>query len=151
MGPEAVFSSTTDLTDPPTTWEGKLLGVVKTDTSSFNSESGTCLVVLGVTRATAGPDTPNSMVMREIVMKINGELVFPDDNKCDTEAIRGAGYDWLINMDVPLGTDFAFFDEFFIPGTDNAQPESVLYGQDTAGLDSTQFEPTILTAIPAPA
>jgi len=148
----SIFTGSSGLTTPATEWEGTLLGLVETGTSSFNSESGRCLVLLGIATATAGPtdSNPNSFLLPPISMKVGDEYIYPDDNKCDTEAIRSKGYDWLINMDVPVGTAYPFFSEMFLPGDSTAEPQSVILGNPVAG-DSAQFyEPTIITEIPAP-
>jgi len=155
MGPDAPFSSVSHLSDPATAYEGSLLGLVETDTSGSNKKLGRCLVLLGVATPTEGgsEQLATAYLMSEFWARVDSEWIVPERDGCDTEAIRAGGYDRLGHMEVPMGTPYAFYAEFFIPGN-TATPDLVSYGHKILGLGPEEFvyQPTILTEIPpAPA
>jgi len=150
----SAFSYTSELSDPATVWEGRLLGLVETDTSQWNDATGRCFVLLGVMTPTAGPPTEDANPSYLFLSADLGEdTVFDRPNDCDTEAILAKGYGPKLNGQVPIGTTWPFFTEFFVPGDSTAPIDSVTVGikPNEAGNGSAQyFEPTILTDIPAP-
>jgi len=151
LGPGATFSSSNQLTDPATVWEGALHGLIDSGPSEFNDETGRCLVLIGTATATSGPSGPaNSTTMRPLWVEFDNEWVLAEDNACDTTEAQAAGYDWLLNMNAPVGTPFAFFAEFFAPGNDSAKVTKIAYGNPVGDDSATLFDPTILTAIPSP-
>lgn len=146
------FTYSSGLTDPATVWEGTLLGLVETGTNrNFNQETGRCLVLLGVMTPSQAPEGGNaSPFVLPFSVRAGGSLVYPDNDKCDVEAIKGAGYGWFNNADVPVGTPYPFYAEIFLPGDSPAGLDSVMVGNPVGTGNAQYYEPTVVTEIPAP-
>lgn len=126
-----------------------MIGLVETGAARSNNEAGRCLVLLGTITPTVMEGLiSNSFSTPDMSMVVNGALVDSDVNECDVSAIEAAGYGWILNADVTVGTEYPFYSEFFIT-SDPAEPQIVVLGSPT-GNDGLYFAPTILDAVPAP-
>ena len=132
-------------------WEGFVSGFVETGKHRWNDDVGRCVVLLGTLTptsiedgaVTSGFSTPSVSLIAE------GRLIDDDVNECDTSDIEDAGYGWILNAEVTVGTVYPFYAEFFLPGDPPPEMEVIVLGSAT-GDDSLFYEPTILDTIPTP-
>jgi len=130
-------------------WDGRLFGLIETPASDFIEAPGRCFVVLGVLTPTAteegnvsdGFDTP------DIGAVSRGRYRRSEVNSCDTDAAEAAGFQWILNADVELGTPYPFFAELWVPG--GQQIQSVVLGPGT-GEGALFYRPGILAEVPTP-
>ncbi len=133
-----------------TTWEGYVLGMVETGPGVFAEDDGRCVMVLGVITptetagaVTSGFDTPSIGVISD------GRMINSVVGSCDDEAVRAAGYGWVLDADVTIGTGYPFFAEVLIPGSIPGDLQAIVIGS-ASGSDASFFEPTVSSEIPQP-
>lgn len=140
------FTYSTFLTD----WEGFVAGFVETGKGRFNDEVGRCLVLLGTITPTAIEEgaVTNIFSTPDFSLIVNGKLVDGEVNECDTDEVEAAGYGWILDAEVTVGTTYPFYQEFFLP--DPPGELEVLVVGSASGSDALYYQPTVLEAIPAP-
>ena len=131
-------------------WDGFVSGLVETGAGEFNDAEGRCLVLLGTLTPTSIEDgsVTNPFNTPSVSMIVGGELVDSTVGECDVDEIEAAGYGWILEAEVTLGTTYPFFAEFFLPAG-SAEPEVIVLGS-ASDSDALYFEPTLIEAIPAP-
>lgn len=135
-----------------TTWAGVPYGLVDTGTGGFNDEPGRCVTMIGTVTptsltagtTTSGFDTPRFTLISE------GRVIQPSGALCDVDEVADAGYEWILDAEVTVGTDYPFHVEFFLPGADgDTAIETVTVGNPSFE-DAVFYEPTVLEEIPPP-
>ncbi len=135
---------------PPTDWDGFVFGLIETETHPrFNNDEGRCLLLLGALTPTALAEglVSSAAAVPPISLVVAGVLVDDNRNECDTEAVEAAGYGWIREAEVAIGTTFPFYTEFFLPGDDPADPEVIVIGSAISD-SATIYQPTVLDALP---
>ncbi len=82
-------------------------------------------------------------------MIVDGRLLDDDVNECDTSDVEAAGYTWILDAEVTVGTAFPFYTEFFIPGDSPSEPEALVLGS-ASGDNALYYEPTLRDDVPTP-
>ncbi|MFP3882946.1 MAG: hypothetical protein ACLFWH_11605 [Actinomycetota bacterium] len=138
-------------TDSGTEWEGFVGGIVETGPGGFNDDPGRCLVVVGTITPTAIDDgtVTNIFSTPTFSMIVDGRLLDDEVHECDTTDIEAAGYSWILDAEVTVGTAFPFYTEFFIPGETPSEPEALVLGS-ASGDRALYYEPTVSAEIPTP-
>jgi len=133
-----------------TEWEGFVAGLVETGVGRFNDEAGRCLVLLGTITPTSIEEgtVTNMFSTPDFSLVVDGRLVDGEVNECDTDEVEAAGYGWILNAEVTVGTTYPFYQEFFLPGTPG-ELEVLVLG-NASGSNALYYQPTVLEAIPAP-
>jgi hypothetical protein len=130
-------------------WAGLMLGMVEVPTAEF-ADPGRCLVVIGSIRPTRSEGVISSGFFAPTISLISeGRVVDSTFAECDTSGLEAAGYSWILDAQVTVGTDFPFFSEFFFAGDTLPPVENILVG-DTASSNIIYFEATVLDATPPP-
>ena len=132
-------------------WDGFIIGMVATGLSEYNDLAGQCFLVLGTLTptsieegsVTSGFETPTVSVIA------GGQQIQSEVNQCDTSTAKAAGYDWILNAEVTVGTTFPFYDEIFLPGQTTPDIEALVIG-DPSTTEALYYEPTILPETPTP-
>jgi hypothetical protein len=131
-------------------WDGFVTGSVETAVDEFVDKPGRCILVLGTITPTAAKGATSDEFSTPPISLIAGGKVLEDTiGECDEKAVRAAGYGWILDARVTIGTAYPFFAEFFVPGKRPAELEAVVVG-DPTGSDALFYEPTILDTIPPP-
>lgn len=131
-------------------WDGKILGLVRTDVSDYNDEEGTCYLILGVltpTKLTEGLVT-NGFMTPQVSVLAEGRQIQPEASACDRRPAESAGYGWRLNAEVTVGTPFPFFEEIFLQATPPPEIEAIIVGQPSTS-EALYYEPKILSVAPA--
>ncbi|MFP4554908.1 MAG: hypothetical protein ACLFRT_13765 [Actinomycetota bacterium] len=138
-------------TDSGTEWEGFVGGIVETGPGGFNDDPGRCLVVVGTITPTAIDDgtLTNIFSTPTFSMIVDGRLLDDEVHECDTTDIEAAGYSWILDAEVTVGTAFPFYTEFFIPGETPSEPEALVLGS-ASGDRALYYEPSISDSVPPP-
>ncbi|MGI9602983.1 MAG: hypothetical protein ACR2QE_13940 [Acidimicrobiales bacterium] len=134
-----------------TAWDGTLYGIVDVDTAQFNDEEGRCVLVLGVLTPTnldrgvitSGFDTPAFGAVDSDGIAVDSTVA-----DCDTDGAEAAGYRWVNEATVTLGTPFAFYDEIFFEDDLDAGIQAIQVGSDAQ--DAIFYTGTALDSIPDP-
>ena len=134
-----------------TSWHGFVFGLVEAGLGMFNSDPGECLVLLGEITPTeissgsitSGFETPS------VSLVVGGVLVDSEVGECDTDVVEAAGFDWLLNAEVTVGTTYPFFSEFFLPEGTTGEIEAIVVGNPYSE-ESLFYMPTILPEPPTP-
>ena len=92
---------------------------------------------------TSGFETPTVSVIA------GGQQIQSEVSQCDTSTAKAAGYDWILNAEVTVGTTFPFYDEIFLPGQATPDIEALVIG-DPSTTEALYYEPTILPETPTP-
>ena len=121
-----------------TSWTGEISAVVSATVDQFADEPGRCFLVLGSLTPTAvdgltttGFDTP------AIGTLVGGRYV-PDSTRCETDEAEADGFDWILNAEVTVGTEFLFYAEIFVPEAFVGNPTHVIVGRQAD--DAAVFE-----------
>lgn len=133
------------------TWDGELIAVVETPVATFFDIEGTCLTVLGALTpteitegaATTGFDTPS------VDMIVNGRQLGSGFG-CDEDGLEAAGYDWILNAEVTVGTRFPFYQQFLVPSETVDAIDAVMVGSVFDDQILYYSVPNIGVEIPAP-
>ena len=133
-----------------TEWEALIDGLVATEVDSFADVPGQCFAVVGVITPTAivegtvtdGFDTP------DIGLIADGRSVAWNSFFCDDESLQANGYQDLTDAEVPVGTLYPYFVQFFVPGDGSATLDSVFIG-DSAEDNALYYDAALLDAIPS--
>ena len=133
------------------TWEGIVTGMVATPKAEFTDEDGECVVVIGNLTPTriGGGAVSSPYDAPTISLIVDGDLVDTNAFSCDTEELDDAGYDWILNAEVTVGTAFPFYISFLIPVGSTTEIDVVVVG-DPQSDETLFFAPTILDAATAP-
>ncbi|MDH3193663.1 MAG: hypothetical protein OEM40_05000, partial [Acidimicrobiia bacterium] len=132
-------------------WEGFVSGLVETGPGEFSDSEGRCLLLLGTLTPTAidegsvttGFQTPGISVIAD------GQQIQSEFGNCDTSIAEAAGYGWILEAEVTVGTTYPFYDEIFLAGATPPELETVVVG-DPSNSEALYYEPTVLSEIPAP-
>ncbi len=132
------------------TWDGELIAVVETEIATFFDIQGTCLTVVGAITpteltegvTTTGFDTPS------VDMIVNGRQIGSGFG-CDEDALEAAGYEWILNAEVTVGTRFPFYQQFLVPEGTTAV-DAVMVGSVFDDQILYYSVPNIGSEIPAP-
>lgn len=141
------FTYSSSLTD----WEGYVGAIVEAELGRFNDEPGRCLIVLGTLTPTSIEDgeVTNIFSTPDLALIVDGRLLDSEVNECDTDAVEAAGYSWILDAEVTVGTTFPFYAEFFISGDPPGEPEALVLGSASGG-GALYYLPTISPSIPPP-
>jgi len=126
-------------------WDGVIFGLVETELHEWNDEAGTCVVLIGEITptiidegiVTSGFDIP------DISIVVDGRLNSGGFSDCDTSGLESAGYGWIFDAEVTVGTAYPFYLEFFLP-EGNGQVELVILGSAYYDDDSLYYEPKVV-------
>lgn len=151
MGDPALSVFTYEESFSNAAWEGQLLGLVETGTNEFNDGQGRCVVLIGTITPTktdgavsSGYNTPNFSLIA------GGRLIESGVVECDTDAIETAGYGWILDAGVTVGTTYPFYSEFFLEAPDAEVVLEAVVAGNPSGSDAFYFEPTVIPDIPQP-
>lgn len=138
-------------TDYSGDWDGFISGMVETENHRWNEEVGRCVVLLGTLTPTSIEDgtVTTGFSAPSVSLIADGRLVDDEVNSCDTSDIEEAGYGWILDAEVTVGTAYPFYAEFFLPGDPAPEIEVVVLGSASSG-DALYYEPTIVDPIPTP-
>ena len=121
-----------------TSWTGRVSSVVDAPIDDFRDVEGTCFIVLGTITptvvdglVTTGFDTP------PVGALVDGKYV-PLSTECDPDDVEADGFDWILNAEVTVGTDFDFYVEVFVPASFSGEPTHVIVGDQQ--IDAAVFE-----------
>lgn len=130
VGPNATFTHDELFSD--TSWTGVISSVISAPTSQFNSQAGRCFLVLGELTptsvegtVTSGFDTPGIGVL------IDGRFFSASGGRCDAQNAENQGFDWILEAEVTLGTEYQFYTEVFIPDAIEGSPKRVVVGRES--------------------
>jgi hypothetical protein len=137
--------------DMGTEWDGFVIGLVEAGKGMFADGAGRCLLLLGtLTPTDLGDGAVSSAFSTPTVSLIDrGRLVDSTGGECDASAAQAAGYGWILEAEVTVGTVYPFYVEFFLPGEGSLDLEAVVVGYPS-GAEALYYEPTILNTIPIP-
>ena len=62
----------------------------------------------------------------------------PDSTRCETDEAEADGFDWILNAEVTVGTEFLFYAEIFVPEAFVGNPTHVIVGRQAD--DAAVFE-----------
>jgi hypothetical protein len=132
-------------------WEGTVLGMVETPLSSYNEEKGRCLLAMGTISPTAidAGIISSGYMAPTVSLLADGKVVDSETGQCDTSTADAAGYRWLLDASVTVGTTYPFYVEFFLGGATPATPQVIVLG-DAHGSDALFYAPTLLPSVPSP-
>lgn len=133
-----------------TAWEATIDGLVPTTVDSFADVPGRCFAVVGVITPTAigedaavtdGFDTP------DIGLIAGGQAMPWNSFFCEDDLLQANGYQDLTDAEVPVGTAYPYFVQFFVPGDESVPLDSVFVG-DSGDDGALYYDAALLDAIP---
>lgn len=127
--------------DDATVWDGTVDQVIEVAQDEYSTDTGRCFVVLGTltpTRLPAGETVSNWLDTPYVELLVDGR-VQDTYGFCDVAAVEAAGYEWLLDAEVTVGTTFAFYEMITVPETLTSDPEAVLVGngETSVTVDAT--------------
>jgi hypothetical protein len=134
-----------------TTWDTETMGLVGTKRGQLSGdEPGTCYLLLGILTPTeitdgaisSGSNTPSFGAIAA------GKYVEDSVGECDDTNAEAAGYGWILDAEVTVGTPYPFFSELFIPGKPSVAIEVVVAGQPTNN-EALYSTPDVIPKIPS--
>lgn len=133
-----------------TEWEALIDGLVPTEVDSFADVPGQCFAVVGVITPTAIPEgtVTDGFDTPDIGLIADGRSVAWNSFFCDDELLQANGYQDLTDAEVPVGTLYPYFVQFFVPGDGTATLDSVFIG-DSAEDNALYYDAALLDAIPS--
>lgn len=134
-----------------TGWSGSISAIVELDVDRFDDAPGTCVAILGELTpteigdgtVTSGFDTPPVGLISE------GRLYESAFGDCATEPLEDAGYGWIFDAEVSVGTSYPFYNAVFIPEDEDATIDVVVLGRPAQDL-FLLYEATLSDEIPTP-
>jgi len=132
-------------------WTGYLAGVVEPAKGQYNEDIGNCVVLLGTLMPTAlrtGHVSP-AFDVPTMSLVAGGQQVESTSYSCDETAVEAAGYGAASDASLTVGTSYAFYTEFFVPGAVTPSLDSIAIGDPTED-GATYFTPSVVTTIPTP-
>jgi hypothetical protein len=130
-------------------WDGVVHGLVEIPIGQF-ATGGRCVAVVGtLTPTKAEGAVTNSFDAPSMALVSNGRLVDGTFAECDTTGLEAAGYQWILDAEVTVGTSYPFFAEFYFPA-DSLPPLEAIAAGDPTSTNAIYFEPTIQPAAPSP-
>lgn len=112
------------------------------------TEEGRCFAVIGIGTPTASDEpTAAGYTVPTMSIVIDGRQIRETFSSCDLSAVESAGYVDYFDVDVPIGTPYAFSVSFVVPPSITAAPEVILVG-DGAFAVPPLVVATILPEIP---
>jgi len=134
---------------PTASWDVKLHALIEVQPS--RTESGDrCLVLLGslTPLSTSTGDLAPASTAPSFVLGYNDELVPSTGGNCEIDEIEAAGYRWIREANVTVGTPFAFFDRLLLP-EDQALESIAIKGG--FGTEPVYFTADVTTDVPSTA
>lgn len=128
VGPNATFEYTEPSGDA--SWTGEITSVVTAPLSRFTQAAGRCFLVLGTLTPTVidGGLVSDRFSTPDIGALVDGRHI-DDGTECDTDAVEAQGFDWILNAEVTLGTEYRFYAEIFIPEVRTGEPTRIVVGR----------------------
>jgi hypothetical protein len=129
-------------------WDGFVTGLVETGRGQFAGDApGRCLLLLGTLTPTAAEGaTSSGFTTPSVGVIAGGNLIDAAASECDTAPAEAAGFGWILDANVTVGTTYPFYAEFFIPGDVPAELEVIVVG-DSTSAEALYFEPTVQPTI----
>ncbi len=110
-------------------WTGAIFDVAETTVDAFVSEPGRCVLVLGslTPTVTAGGPVSRGVDTPPIGVLVDGYLI-EAGTQCETDEVEDAGFDWILDAEVTVGTEYLFYSEYFIPAAFDGELTHVVVG-----------------------
>ena len=89
----------------------------------------------------------DALVTPRVSVIVGGEQLQAVGGQCDRKKAEAAGYGWILEAEVTIGTTFPFIAEIFIPTTNTAEIEAVVVG-DPSTSEALDYQPTIIPELP---
>lgn len=133
-------------------WEGSLSALVVGENAKYSSAEGTCIFLVGTLSPTSieggsvttGIDTP------EFSLIVDGQRLLDTSSACESDPVEAAGYGWILNAEVTVGTKYPFFAQFLIPANWTGDLQAIAIGSVTYE-EGTFFLPAAPVAVAPPA
>lgn len=134
-----------------TAWEASIGGLVATEVSSFADVPGRCFAVVGVITPTAIPEgsVTDGFDTPDMGLIAGGQAVPWNSFNCEDDSLQAAGYQDLSDAEIPVGTLYPYFVQFFVAGDDTVSLDSLFVG-DSGDEGALYYDAAVLEAIPAP-
>lgn len=133
-----------------TAWEATIDGLVPTEVSSFADVPGRCFAVVGVITPTAIPEgtVTDGFDTPDIGLIAGGRAMPWNSFNCEDELLQANGYQDLSDAEIPVGTAYPYFVQFFVPGDESISLDSVFIG-DSSDEDALYYDAALLDGIPS--
>ena len=130
-------------------WDGAVLGLVASTPMDYVEEEGACYLLLGTLTPTAIDEgsVTSGFQSPQVSVIAGGQQIQAEGGTCDGSLAKAAGYGWILEAEVTVGTTYPFYAEIFLPGDTSSEIESVVLG-DPSGSEALYYEPTILDTPP---
>lgn len=126
-----------------TQWEGSFEGVVPLSVDEYDDDAGSrCYAIIGTmspTQIADGAFTTNSFDAPSVSAIVNG-TVEDEFGFCNTDAIEAAGYGWVLDAEVSVGTSYPFYEVVYLPSSVTGDIELVVLGSASSG-DAVFYAP----------
>lgn len=134
-----------------TSWDASIGGLVPTEVSNFADVPGRCFAVVGVITPTAIPEgaVTDGFDTPDFGLIAGGQSMPWNSFNCEDDSLQAAGYQDLTDAEVPVGTAYPYFVQFFVPGDESVALDSVFIG-DSSDDGALYYDAAVLAAIPAP-
>lgn len=128
-------------------WEVTIDGLVTTSVQPYATSAGRCYLILGTLRPTATEGSlTNPMHTPRTGLSVDGRFVEAGASNCDSSPAADAGYGWILNAEVTVGTEYRFWSEVLVP-EGAGEPQAIVGGFVTL-VRGVWFEPVVLTSVP---
>ena len=133
-----------------TAWESVIDGLVPTEVNSFSDVPGRCFAVVGVITPTAIPEgaVTDGFDTPDIGLIAGGQAMPWNSFYCEDELLKANGYQELTDAEIPVGTAYPYFVQFFVPGDESVPLDSVFIG-DSGDDGALYYDAALLDAIPS--
>ncbi len=144
----AGFTYTDSFSD--TAWEAIVDGLVPTEVSSFADVPGRCFAVVGVITPTAIPEgtVTDGFDTPDIGLIAGGRAMPWNAFNCEDDLLQANGYQDLTDAEIPVGTAYPFFVQFFVQGDESISLDSVFVG-DSGDTGALYYDAALLDAVPS--
>ena len=149
IGPNADFEFT-NFNDA--TWTGEVSDIVSAPVENFVDDTGRCVLVLGSLTPTAtggGGPVSSGFDAPTISLLVGGRVIDPSSS-CDTGAVEDQGFGWILDAEVTVGTEYAFYAEVFIPAALDGAVSHVVVGRPNDNPTLFTDGPDVTPVAPAP-
>ena len=115
-------------------------------------DTGRCVLVLGSLTPTAtggGGPVSSGFDAPTISLLVGGRVIDPSSS-CDTGAVEDQGFGWILDAEVTVGTEYAFYAEVFIPAALDGAVSHVVVGRPNDNPTLFTDGPDVTPVAPAP-